>query len=87
MLGIITLSDVLRYLVGNVSIGEAHHDPLVLSEAPAIPNTTQSALALDASPVVEERTPGEEPPTKSAPAVVTADLSQEGEAKVSVEEE
>ncbi|KAM5535411.1 hypothetical protein V8D89_010933 [Ganoderma adspersum] len=89
LLGIITLSDVLRYLVGNVIIGEAHHDPpLAPSEPPATPDTAQSAPPLDASPVVEERTAADEIPPNLAPAAVAADPPpQEAEEKTAVDEE
>ena len=67
---------MLRYLVGNVIIGEAHHDPpLAPSEPPATPDTAQSAppLPLDASAVFEERAAAEEIPPNSAPAAVPAE--------------
>nr|VWO96682.1 Nuclear protein SNF4 [Ganoderma boninense] len=87
LLGIITLSDVLRYLVGNVSIGEARHDPPPTpSEPPATPDTAQSTPPLDSSSVVQERTPTEEIPLNSAPAVADPQ-SQEAEEKAAVDGE
>ncbi|KAI1797825.1 CBS-domain-containing protein [Ganoderma leucocontextum] len=87
--GIITLSDVLRYLVGDVIIGEAHHDPPpVPPETPATPDTAHSAPAPDASPVVEERRPAEEAPPNWAPVEAAADPPlQEADEKAVVEAE
>ncbi|KAI0735226.1 CBS-domain-containing protein [Earliella scabrosa] len=69
LLGIITLSDVLRYLIGDVSIGEGQPEPP--SAAPDSHPQTEAppteAPATDAAPPPKEAVPAEAPPPDTAP--------------------
>ncbi|OSD03492.1 CBS-domain-containing protein [Trametes coccinea BRFM310] len=97
LLGIITLSDVLRYLIGDVSIGEAHPEPSVPStdptptpepgQAPAeASNPAEPAPASEPAPAEAEAAP-EAPPAEEAPAPPPEEKQDEGEAAPATETE
>ncbi|KAI9063008.1 CBS-domain-containing protein [Trametes sanguinea] len=90
LLGIITLSDVLRYLIGDVFIGEAHQEPSAPStepaptpepgNAPAEPaNTAEPAPAPEAAPAEAEAVP-EAPPAEEASAPPPEEKQEEAAA-------
>ncbi|TBU48422.1 CBS-domain-containing protein [Dichomitus squalens] len=80
LLGIITLSDVLRYLIGDVYIGESLPDPPPAPSEILAPPPSGTAPPPAASSGPEAAAPSDEAPANPAPAGDTVDTAPEEKA-------